>query len=286
MEKRGILILTAFSFLVSPSSAKSQQGKTPHSLHSIVFESYLMEPPSAEKMFDAVDLPSKEFPEKFSQLFAPRHKIQSIQLPEGVALPPEPMFLDIYTFKVSEELIGKQKRLSHYNEISKINYRIRFLSWSNDGYQVDIEGRNEDLKFNHILVSGAADKTKIVRIRHSANRILYFALTPDIKLPALSITDKTVKDLAPPVLLSQPFPPYPSVFSKAHYIELVRIGIIVTTKGSVDPEKFVIFECAHSLFARNCLDTIINYWIFKPATIKGVPVDVWGDIEVTFMRSR
>jgi|WetSurSiteA1Bulk_404760.scaffolds.fasta_scaffold05752_3 hypothetical protein len=280
VRKLGILTPAIFGFLLFYLPAKSEQGKPSYSLHAIVFESYLAPFPETEKGFDTIDLPSNEFPWKFSLLCAPFGQRQTIQLPRGVVIPQQPMFLDIYTFRVAGEQIQRKKRLSRYNGINDLKYKIRFLSWSGNRYQIELEGRHENFKFNRILVEAAVDKTKIVRIRRSVSHTLYVALTP------IEQYDPSLKGFVPPTLISKQQPVYPSELRKKRWSGTIRIHAFVTREGRIGREEFVFLECPHYLFARNSLDAVLNQWIYKPATRDGVPIDSDTTIDVGFTMLR
>jgi outer membrane biosynthesis protein TonB len=70
--------------------------------------------------------------------------------------------------------------------------------------------------------------------------------------------------------------------SKARYDGRILVRLTVNKEGRIDKEKIVLLECPHFLFARNSLDTILNDWVFRPATMDGNPVEIVTDIEVTF----
>jgi hypothetical protein len=211
---------------------------------------------------------------------APFGQRQTIQLPRGVVIPQQPMFLDIYTFRVAGEQIQRKKRLSRYNGINDLKYKIRFLSWSGNRYQIELEGRHENFKFNRILVEAAVDKTKIVRIRRSVSHTLYVALTP------IEQYDPSLKGFVPPTLISKQQPVYPSELRKKRWSGTIRIHAFVTREGRIGREEFVFLECPHYLFARNSLDAVLNQWIYKPATRDGVPIDSDTTIDVGFTMLR
>jgi hypothetical protein len=273
---RGIAISIAFCALFPFLPAQSEEGKQRHFLHTIVFESYLTPQPDAEKLFDAVDLPSREFPWKFSNLCAPSSPPQSIRLPMGLVIPKEPMFLDIYTFRITQEEIQEQKRLSRDNLIQDISYSIKFKSWSSDRYQVELEGRYNGFRFSGVIFDVAADRSKIVRIRQSANRTLHIVLT------AMELANDFSKDYVPPKPVTRPRPLYPRELSDDYHGETVKIRILVNRDGNFDREDFLLLQCSHYLLAHSSLDAVLNRWIYKPATRKGAPVDSPADIEVGF----
>ena len=277
MRNGRIGILLLFGCLISALPAQEKE-QSRHGLQAIIFESYLT--PLPIDKFDVIELPSLEFRQKFSRLLAPFHGPASIELPPGVVLPREPMFLDIYTFSATGEQIQKNKRQSRYNPIQRIDYSIKFLSWSHDSYQAELDGHCGDTKFKKIPVKAAADKTTVVRIRQSESRVLYFALTPvepEMKYP---------KDILLAKPINWPMPVYPSELLKTNWNGKVRIRAVVNKGGKIDPESFILLECPHYLFARSSLDAILNRWTFQPAASDGVPLDLESDIEVTFMIRR
>ncbi len=264
----GIRILSAAicGFSLFPISTEAGDGRLLHFLNAIVFESYLAPLPEDQKAYDTIDLPTAEFPWKFSSLCAPSSHRQSIQLPPGVVMPQQPMFLDICTFRVAADQVRKKKRVSRYNGIQPIRYAIRFLSWAQDRYQVVLDGRYEGFEFDRVLVDAPADKTKIIRIRRSDSRILYIALTPvDLEEPSL-------KGLIPLVVTSRQPAVYPSELRNTGWSGTVRIRAAVTRDGKINGEGFILLECPHYLFGRNSLDSVLNQWIYQPATRDGIPV--------------
>jgi hypothetical protein len=268
-------VLLFVGVLALPLPAQSEQVKRPHLLQAIIFESYITQPPENLRFYDVVELPSNDFPLKFSRLFDPSGSSETIQLPRNMAFPRAPMFLDAYTFDVTEEQIPK-KNFSHRNDIQHIDYKVRFLSWSKDRYKAELEGRVEELKFKHILIEAAVDKTTIVRIRRSANRTVYIALT------AIEASDSTATNIIPPKPVSRPLPVYPSDLLKINWAGRLRIFTVITREGKADGKKVILLDCPHFLLGRNGLDAVLNQWTFKPATRDGIPLDFETIIEVDF----
>jgi hypothetical protein len=273
-------VLIFIVILALPPPAQSELAKHPHLLQVIVFESYLTQPPEGLLFYDAVELPSNDFPLKFSRLFDPSGSSETIQLPRSMVFPRAPMFLDAYTVEVTEEQIQKKKSFSHRNELQRINYKIRFLSWSNSRYKAELEGRFEELKFKNVLIDTAVDKTTIVRIRRSANRTVYIALTEIVA------SDFTATDVVPPKPISRPPPVYPSDLLKSNWSGTVRIFTVVTSEGKADGRRVILMDCPHFLLGRNSLDSLLNEWTFKPATRDGVPLDFEAIVEIDFFKPR
>jgi len=268
-------VLIFIGMLALPPPTQSEQVKRPHLLQAIIFESYLTQLPDNLKFYDAVELPSNDFPLKFSRLFGSSSSSETIQLPRNMAFPRAPMFLDAYTFDVTEERIQK-KHFSHRNEIQRINYKVRFLSWSNDRYKAELEGRIEEFKFKHILIEAAADKTTIVRIRRSANRTVYIALT------VIKASDSTATNIIPPKPIFRPLPVYPSDLLKINWTGTLRIFTVITSEGKADGKSVILLDCPHFLLGRNVLDVVLNQWTFKPATKDGIPLDFETIVDVDF----
>jgi hypothetical protein len=272
----GILISVVCGLALFHLPAKSSQEDRSYSLHAIVFESYLAQLPEGERAYDAIDLPNNEFPWKYSLLCVPSSHGLTLRLPPGVSMPQQPMFLDIYTFRFAADQIKEKKRLSRYNGINSIRYAIRVLSWSQNWYQVELDGRHDGFKFSRILVDASIDKTKIIRIRRSDSRILYLALTPIEQEVPFS------NEVTLPILITRQSAEYPSELRKTRWNGSVRMRATVTQEGRIGREGFVFLECPHNLFARSSLDTVLNQWIFKPASRHGVPIEVDIPIEVGF----
>jgi hypothetical protein len=252
--------------------------KRPHLLQAIIFESYLIQPPDDLQLYDAVELPSNDFPLKFSRLFAPSGSSETIQLSRSVVFPSKPMFLDIYTFKVEEKQVKKKKSSSHRNDIQRLNFKVRFLSWSNGRYKAELEGRIEEFKFKNILIEAAADKTTIVRIRRSVNRTVYIALTEIVA------SDFAAMNVIPPKPITQPLPVYPSDLLKINWTGTLRIFTVITSEGKADGKKVILLDCPHFLLGRNGLDVVLNQWTFKSATKNGVPIDFETIVAVDFFK--
>lgn len=240
----------------------------------IAFESY-MTPSVDQKGFDFVDFPSSEFPLKFSRLFIPFRKSQSIELPPGVVLPKDPMFIDIYTFDITEAEVQKKKTPKHANEMKQFSYTIKDLTFKNGPYLFELEGRYEDFKFNHIPVETLADKTRIIRIRLTNARTLYLALTA---IAPLNMNLREVKGITPPKVIETP----PPRFDAHHPFAKVRIRAVITAEGKVDGDNMILLECPAYLFARNSLDVVLNKWTFVPATKDKSPIDFEINIRINF----
>jgi hypothetical protein len=279
MGKRALALLVLYAASAFASEA-AESTPSSHLLQAILLETF---PFAIDTIFDVTDLPSADFPVRFSRLFAPFSRPQSVEVPEELRFPRAPMFLDIYTFAVTEPQVRKKKSFSRHNGMQDLDYKVTFLSWSTDRYHVELRGRHADLRWNHISVDGAIDRTKVVRIRHTPNRVLFIVLTAIDGLPAeLRESPRKLQDVTRPAPIIQPLPIYPSALSRAHWSGLVRIRCIVTREGRIDREKFVLLEVPHYLFARNTLDTVLNSWTFRPGAKDGSPVDVAATVEISF----
>jgi hypothetical protein len=272
------LFLAGLIFFAIP--AQSEQKQRPHFLQAIIFESYLTPPPDGKQLFDVFDLPSNDFPVKFSRLFMPFGISEAVQLPSGLDFPKNPMFLDIYSFTVAEEQIKKQKSFSHYNSLQRLDYKIKVLSWTQDSYRVALSGRHENFKFKTIAVESAVDKTKIIRIRRNVNRTIYIALTE------LESANLSLNGVIPPQPISRPWAVYPSELRGSNWYGSVKIFARITSEGKADDTQIILFDCPHYILGRNSLDAVLNQWTFKPATKDGIPAAADAILEVEFLLSK
>jgi hypothetical protein len=256
-------------------SAESKQ-EAKHSLHLIFFESYPSDPPEDQKGYAIVHTISNDFPTKFSRLFMPMSGAQTIKLPKGVSLPEQPMFIDICTFDATDEQIKKQKTFSRRNAIQDLKYKLRFLSWSANSYQIELEGKYSKLEFKQLSLTGDPNVTEIIRVKYADQRTLFIAVTP------ILIKKASQKGITQPKFINFPFPTYPSALKRAKYNGRIIIYAIARKDGRMDKDNFVLLECPHSLFARNSYDVIFNEWSYHPAIKDGKPIDLWTVIEVTF----
>ncbi len=83
-----------------------------------------------------------------------------------------------------------------------------------------------------------------------------------------------------PVAIANPRPAYTKEARQAHVEGVVVLQVIIRKDGTVDSFK-VIKGLGYGL-DESAIDTIMTKWKFKPGTLKGVPVDVLANIEVTF----
>jgi protein TonB len=83
-----------------------------------------------------------------------------------------------------------------------------------------------------------------------------------------------------PVAILQPLPAYTEEARKARAEGIVMIQAIIRSNGTVDSFK-VIRGLGYGL-DESAIQTIASKWRFKPGTLKGVPVDVQANIEVSF----
>jgi hypothetical protein len=274
MKCKAILFLVGLNVFIAPAQSEEKQRR--HYLQAITFESYLSPSPAEEQSFDAFELPSNDFPEKFSRLFVPFSISESIQLPSGLEFPKKQMFLDIHTFTVSKEQIKNKKRFSHYNALQRFEYKIKFLSWTNDRYKAELAGRHENFKFKNITIDSAADKTKIIRIRRTVNRTIYIVFT------AIENLNLALSGVVPPQPISRPWAIYPSELLGTNWHGSVRILARITSEGKADDKQIILFDCPHYILGRYSLDAVLNQWTFKPATKDGVPVETDAILEVEF----
>jgi TonB family protein len=84
----------------------------------------------------------------------------------------------------------------------------------------------------------------------------------------------------PPIVLSQPVPPYTTEAREAKIEGVMLLQVIIRRNGSVDDLK-VIRGLGHGL-DEAAMDTVAKEWQFKPGTLNGRPVDVQANIEISF----
>lgn len=83
-----------------------------------------------------------------------------------------------------------------------------------------------------------------------------------------------------PEVLYKPLPPYTEEARKARTEGVLVLSAIIRANGSVDGFK-VVKGLGYGL-DESAINTIATKWKFKPGTLKGRPVDVQANIEVTF----
>jgi hypothetical protein len=278
MRFRKAMLLVGFLACGLPVLAEQERW---HYVHMLVFESYATKLPDNFQSFDSFDLPSNDFPLKFSRLFIPFSQSETVQFPSGLSFPKSPMFLDIRTFKFADEQVKKKKSFAHYNPLERLNYKIKLLSCLNGGYQTELSGRHEDFKFKNLKVDLKIDKTKIIRIRRTANRIIYIAMT------SIAGPD-AVPEVEPAQPAEKPWAIYPSELLNTNWLGYVRILLRITSEGKADEKSVILLDCRHYLLGRNSLDTVLNQWTFKPATRNGAPVayNIIAEVEFKLPKPR
>jgi general secretion pathway protein G len=83
-----------------------------------------------------------------------------------------------------------------------------------------------------------------------------------------------------PTLLNNPLPPYTEEARKARIEGIVLLQAIIRKDGTVDSFK-IVKGLGYGL-DDSAINTIATKWRFKPATLKGTPVDTIANIEVRF----
>jgi protein TonB len=86
--------------------------------------------------------------------------------------------------------------------------------------------------------------------------------------------------LNPPEVIMKPTPYYTEDARKERIEGIVVLQVVIRANGSVDSFK-VLQGLGHGL-DESAIRTIANQWKFRPATIRGTPVDFPAKIEVTF----
>jgi len=83
-----------------------------------------------------------------------------------------------------------------------------------------------------------------------------------------------------PIPIYEPLPAYTEEARKARTEGIVVLQAIIRANGTVDSFK-VLKSLGYGL-DESAINTIATKWKFKPGTLRGVPVDVYANIEVTF----
>ncbi|MCH8016716.1 MAG: energy transducer TonB, partial [Acidobacteria bacterium] len=247
-----------------------EPGKSPQALQLILFEDYpyRVSPPDNPPHYHVVDLPTAEFPQQFSAMYAPFRKLQKFALPEGIEIPRKLILLDIHT--LSESTL-RGKKVSYRSPVGDLSYQVKVNSWMDDSYQIRLSGQYNGFKFGDIPIQGRSDRAKLVTMRKTARQTLFAVLTPVQAIPLFSDQESLPGvNFEEPKLIEGPKPRYPEGLSEAGRV-LIR-GII-TPEGRLDPDRFVLLECPHPLLGRTALETVLNDWTFQPGTRDGQPVE-------------
>ena len=275
------ILLTSVHLIPHVLGAKDslETWNSEQALHLILFEDYpyTLVSPRKVSSYQAVDLPSADFPQQFSCSYGPFPRLQKFTLPEGIEIPRKLMLLDIHTLS---EAAWSRNTVSRRNTFTKLSYQLKVTSWTNDSYQLSLSGEYMTFKFRDIPIQGRLDRTKLVTIQRTARQTLYAVLTPVQAIPLFSTVESSgVGDMARPQLIEGPAPPYPQGLSEKG---TVIIRGVITPNGRLDPDRFVLLECPHPLLGRSALETILNDWKFQPGKRDGKPVEALTTIEIQF----
>ncbi len=250
-------------------------------LQLILFEDYPYRVSQADNPspYHAVDLPSAEFPQQFSSMYAPFRKLQKFAVPEGIEIPRKLILLDIHTLSESS-LRGK--KVSYRSPVGDLSYQLKVNSWMGESYQIRLSGEYKGFKFDDIPIQGRSDRAKLLMMRKTARQTLFAVITPVQAIPLFAEQESLPGGIfEEPKLIEGPKPHYPEGLSEAGRV-LIR-GII-TPQRRLDPDRFVLLECPHPLLGRTALETVLNDWTFQPGTRDGQPVEALTTIEVQFAR--
>ena len=248
-------------------------------LHLIFFEDYpyTVSSETTPGTFNVVDLPSADFPQQFSCMYAPFRKLQRFELPQGVEIPRKVILLSIHT--LSEQIL-RSKRASYRSPFTDLSYQLKATNWQEDSYQLVLNGEYKGFKFNNIPIEIRSDRTVLATIRKTSRQTLYAVFTPVQAIPLLSDPAyPEAGDFQHPRLIEGPPPHYPMGLSARGSVILRGM---ITPEGKLDPDRFVLLECPHPLLGESALKTIIADWQFQPALRDGVPVEALATIEVQF----
>jgi hypothetical protein len=253
--------------------------KSQQALQLILFEDYPYTVSTADNPspYHAVDLPSAEFPQQFSSMYAPFGKLQKFALPEGIEIPRKWILLDIHTLP---ESALRGKKVSYRSPVGDLSYQVKVNQWMGESYQIRLSGEYKGFKFDDIPIQGHSDRTKLVTMRKTARQTLFAVLTPVQAIPLFSDQESLPEEhFEEPQLIEGPKPRYPEGLSETGGV-LIR-GII-TLEGRLDPDRFVLLECPHPTLGRMALETVLNDWTFQPGNKDGQPVEALTSIAVQF----
>lgn len=248
-------------------------------LHLIFFEDYpyTVSSEAGPGSFNVVNLPSAEFPQQFSCMYAPFRKLQRFMVPTGIEIPRKVILLSIHT--LTEQALRDQ-RASYRNPFTDFSYQLKATNWGENSYQLALNGEYKGFKFADIPVEVRTDRTILAVIRKTSRQTLYAVFTPVQAIPLFSdVSYLDAGNFQHPRLIEGSQPRYPTGLSAQG---TVIIRGVVTLEGKMDPDRFVLLECPHPLLAESALGTIIDDWQFLPATRDGVPVEALTTIEVHF----
>ncbi|MCZ6484164.1 MAG: energy transducer TonB [Acidobacteria bacterium] len=275
------ILLTSVHLLPHLLGAKDSL-ETPNlrqALHLILFEDYPYTLVSPDKLssYQAVDLPSADFPQQFSCLYGPFPRLQRFTVPEGIEIPRKLILLDIHTLS---EAAWSRNTVSHRNTFTNLSYQLEVTDWTNDSYELSLSGEYMGFKFQDIPIQGRLDRTKLVTIQRTTRQTLFAVLTPLQAIPLFSTVENSgVGNISGPQLIEGPAPLYPQELSEKG---TVIIRGIITPEGRLDPDRFVLLECPHPLLGRSALRTILDDWKFQPGEKDGKPVEALTTIEIQF----
>lgn len=275
-----LLISMHPSLLLYGGGDSVKTARPERALHLILFEDYpyTVSSDTNPRPYNVVDLPSAEFPQQFSCMYAPFRKLQKFALPEGVEIPRKVILLDIHTLSEAEL---NRKTVLYHNPLIDLSYQLKVTDWGDDSYQIGLSGKYRGFEFADIPIAGQLDRTKLVTIRRTSRQTLFAVFTPLQAIPLFSAEEYTGPgDFQEPRLIEAPQPKYPKGISRAG--KVILRGVI-TPGGRLDPDRFVLLECAHPLLGESALETILNDWKFQPGTKDGVPVEALATIEVQFV---
>ena len=275
------ILLTSVHLLSQLLEAKDslETRNSEQALHLILFEDYpyTLVSPKELSNYQAVDLPSADFPHQFSCLYGPFPRLQRFKVPEGIEIPRKVLLLDIHTLS---EAAWNKNTVSHRNTFTKLSYQLEVSDWTNDSYDLSLSGEYMGFKFQDIPIRGQLDRTTLVRIQRTTRQTLFAVLTPVQAIPLFSTEENSGADnISQPQLIEGPAPQYPQGLSEKG---TVIIRGVITPDGRLDPDRFVLLECPHPLLGRSALQTILTDWRFQPGEKDGEPVEALTTIEIQF----
>jgi hypothetical protein len=233
---------------------------------------------------DILERDSADFPVEFSRIL---HQgiARSGDALAGLGLPKRIELEDLYTFELTDEVLGSVEPIRRWNQFSELEYFVKVENWTKDSYDLVLRGRVRRNGFKGVKAHLSGDRTTILRI--SDYDRLYFAFTPMNAVNfATGIARMGDPGVTSPVPVKQAVPAIPDELVNRKVTGrstsfVVLVGV-VEKSGVISAGEYLLAECPHAAFAKAPLNTIFEKWKLRPASKDGNPVDLVVSIELEF----
>jgi hypothetical protein len=272
---------TAFSFNGVANDDRQNLEYWSRNIHAIVFESMNVKNQVAIGHFAVETLPSAVLPLRLSSSYFPLSA--SARFPVGdLGLPGDLSLLDVYTFRFAKKDITGSKKIKRWNDLAKLAYSLRVRDWTDDSCEVEFSGKYRD-SLTPVTVRLNKKKTTVIRVGRLFVAFTFVSAAIKADEVLLSATrPERESSIVLPKATKEPFPEYPPELSRRNKQGNFRFLAVITREGKVNRSHGIVLECFHWFFARNALEVIFNDWEFKPGQQDGQPIDIMGEIEVTY----